>query len=606
VTEKLTIKSRLFLVFFLIFLASTTFMGLFSYNRQVNQLEESLKDLARNQFELFQAILSADAEGLARAQTGLTRIESLLEPFAEGNREQLLTATAPVFEELERNHNVTHMYFIEPDGTVFLRAHKPEQYGDRLERATFIRAAETMKTAAGLEMGRNFFSLRCVAPIPLQGEPIGFLEVAEEVEHVFEQMKAIAGNDVSLFLTEAFLRKYKMDFGSEQVDGFYILYPTDKEVSQPLAAHSGDLIRAGLKEFVVGIVELDGKKYGVGVGPFRDAFGETAGVLFSHRDLSPLYSAMWKGIMASITVFIGIFVVSTLLFYLSLRKSVKLFGTLRSHIQMVTKTWDLSRPLEVDTGDEIGELVGDFNLMKQEIRKLKESLEFRADELAAANRELEAFSYSVSHDLRLPLTRIYTAGQMLQEGYAESLDTTGSFLVRNICQASASMEELIEALLMLSRIGRSEMHRETVDIGLLSRDIAGELQISNPERNVDWVIPTGLSVRGDANLLKVALRNLLENAWKYTGPVSDPRIEVGMFDQQGKKMVFVRDNGVGFDMKDADRLFKPFQRLHDAKDFPGTGVGLATVQRIIHLHGGTVWVKGEKGKGTSFFFSLPE
>jgi signal transduction histidine kinase len=604
VTQNLSIKSRLFMTILFIFLASTTFMGIFSYTRQVNQLAESLKDLAKNQHRLFQTILMADAEGLARAQTGLTRLDSLLTPFEERNRDRLLAVTTPVFEELERNHSITHMYFIEPDGTVFLRAHEPEQYGEKLTRTTFVRAAETNKTAIGLEMGRNFFSLRCVAPISHRGDTIGFLEVAEEIDHVIERMKAITGNDVSLFLTEDFLKSYRMDFHTEHIDGFAILYPSDKDVSLRLAAKFTDLMREGLEKLVVSIVDLGGEKYAVGVGPFQDASGDTAGILFSQRNVSPLYSAMWKGIMTSVTAFSGIFIVCTALLYLSLRKSVKLFGALRSHIQTVTRTWDLSRPLEIDTRDEIGQLVDDFNLMKEEIRKLKGNLELRAEELAAANRELEAFSSSVSHDLRRPLTRIYTAAQLLQDGYSENLDSTGDFLVQEICRASAGMEELIEDLLMLSRIGRSEMRREKVDISLLARDIADELQLMQPERKVEWVIPSGFAVSGDGHLLKVALRNLLENAWKYTGPVSHPKIEIGMIDQQGKKVMFVRDNGVGFDMKDADRLFKPFQRLHDS-EFPGTGIGLATVQRIVHRHGGTLWVKGEKGKGTTFFFSLP-
>jgi signal transduction histidine kinase len=603
-TQNLSIKSRLFMTILFIFLASTTFMGIFSYTRQVNQLAESLKDLAKNQHRLFQTILMADAEGLARAQTGLTRLDSLLTPFEERNRDRLLAVTTPVFEELERNHSITHMYFIEPDGTVFLRAHEPEQYGEKLTRTTFVRAAETNKTAIGLEMGRNFFSLRCVAPISHRGDTIGFLEVAEEIDHVIERMKAITGNDVSLFLTEDFLKSYRMDFHTEHIDGFAILYPSDKDVSLRLAAKFTDLMREGLEKLVVSIVDLGGEKYAVGVGPFQDASGDTAGILFSQRNVSPLYSAMWKGIMTSVTAFSGIFIVCTALLYLSLRKSVKLFGALRSHIQTVTRTWDLSRPLEIDTRDEIGQLVDDFNLMKEEIRKLKGNLELRAEELAAANRELEAFSSSVSHDLRRPLTRIYTAAQLLQDGYSENLDSTGDFLVQEICRASAGMEELIEDLLMLSRIGRSEMRREKVDISLLARDIADELQLMQPERKVEWVIPSGFAVSGDGHLLKVALRNLLENAWKYTGPVSHPKIEIGMIDQQGKKVMFVRDNGVGFDMKDADRLFKPFQRLHDS-EFPGTGIGLATVQRIVHRHGGTLWVKGEKGKGTTFFFSLP-
>src|SRR5690606_31991995 len=156
-----------------------------------------------------------------------------------------------------------------------------------LRRATFSRAAETKKVATGLEMGQNFFSLRCVAPLSYQGEAIGFLEVAEEVDHVFERMKAINENDASLFLTEEYLSDYPVDFPTEQVDGFTVLYPTDRNVSLQLASRHSALLKEGLEKFIVAIVELDGKKYAVGAGPFQDAFGETAGVLFSHREISP-------------------------------------------------------------------------------------------------------------------------------------------------------------------------------------------------------------------------------------------------------------------------------------------------------------------------------
>lgn len=601
----LTIKSRLFLTIFSIFLASTTFMGFFSYQSQVNRLQESLKDLARNENRLFHTLLATDAEGLARAQTGLTRVEPLLKLFAEERRNELLAATVPIFTELEHGQSITHMYFIEPDGTVFLRIHRPEQFGDKLTRATYVRAAETRKAASGLEMGKNFFSLRCITPAFYQGEMIGFMEVAEEIDHVFDQMKAATGNDVSLFLTGDFLKSHAMDFHTEKIGDFSILYPTDKTVSLQLAARFTEAMRKGLQEFTVSFVDLYGAKYAVGVGPIRDAFGVTAGVLFSQRDISHLYSAMWQGIITSITVFAAIFLACTALLYFSLRKSLALFNTLRSHIQNVTRTWDLNETLEVDTRDEIGELAADFNLMKKEIRKLKESLELRAEALTAANHELEAFSYSLSHDLRLPLTRVYSAAQLLQEGYVGDLDETGGFLVRSICEASERMEELIEAILIMSRITQGEMNRDEVDLSVLAGEIARELQLFEPERKVDLIIPAGLLIKGDAQLLKVALKNLLENAWKYTSKVPQPRIELGMFDQQGKKVFFVRDNGVGFDMKDADKLFKPFERLHDGNEFAGTGIGLATVQRIIHRHGGTLWGKGEKGKGATFFFSLP-
>jgi signal transduction histidine kinase len=600
----LSIKSRLFLTIFSIFLASTTVMGFYSYRSQVNRLKESLKDLARNENWLFHTLLTTDSEGLARAQTGLTRLDPLLSLFAEKQRGQLLAKASPIFVELEQGNSITHMYFIEPDGTVFLRVHNPEQYGDRLTRATYTKAAKGGKTACGLEMGKNFFSLRCVTPLTYQEEMIGFFEVAEEIDHIFDQMKAATGNDVSLFLIGEFLKRQTFDYSTEKIGDFSILYPTDKTVTLQLATRFNETIQKGLQESVVSFVDLHGAKYAIGVGPVRDAFGVTAGILLSHRDISPLYSAMWKGIITSITAFAAIFLTCTALLYLSLRKRLILFNTLRNHIQSVTRTWNLTECLEDDTRDEIGDLVGDFKLMQDEIRKQKDSLEMRAEELSAANRELEAFSYSLSHDLRLPLTQIYAAAQLLWDGYADDLDETGGFLIRNICEASEGMENLIQAMLVLSRTTRNEMHQEEVDLSILASKISADLLLFEPERKVEWVIPAGLTTRGDPQLLKVALKNLMENALKYTRTFSQPQIELGMIDQQGKQVFFVRDNGVGFDMKDADKLFKPFQRLHNPKEFPGTGIGLATVQRIIQRHGGDIWAKGEPGKGAVFFFSL--
>ncbi|KAF0215615.1 MAG: multi-sensor signal transduction histidine [Geobacteraceae bacterium] len=242
--------------------------------------------------------------------------------------------------------------------------------------------------------------------------------------------------------------------------------------------------------------------------------------------------------------------------------------------------------------------------VEEEIRKLNEDLERHALELSVANKELEAFSYSVSHDLRTPLTRIYSAGQALQEEYAACLDETGRFFVRTICEASEHMEELIDALMVLSRVTSKEMRDEEVDLSGLAREIAAELQLTQTDRQVEFVLNPGIKANGDEQLLRVALENLLENAWKYTRQVPIARIEFGVIEHHGRKVYFVRDNGAGFDMRDADKLFIPFQRLHHSKDFPGTGVGLATVQRIIYRHCGRVWGEGEVCKGATFYFTL--
>jgi PAS domain S-box-containing protein len=241
---------------------------------------------------------------------------------------------------------------------------------------------------------------------------------------------------------------------------------------------------------------------------------------------------------------------------------------------------------------------------EEKIRGLNNDLSFRAAELVAANRELEAFSYSVSHDLRSPLTRIYSAGQLVKDMYSFQLDETGRTLLQTICDGCHDMEELIEALLTLSRVTSSKMNRTKCDLSKLAEIIAAELQVTEPERSLEFAIEPGLIDYGDPRLIRALLENLLANAWKYTRKVPETRIAFGMADIDGERVYFVRDNGAGFDMEKSDRLFKPFQRLHDNRNFKGTGIGLATVRRIVERHGGRVWGEGEVGRGATFFFTL--
>jgi PAS domain S-box-containing protein len=237
--------------------------------------------------------------------------------------------------------------------------------------------------------------------------------------------------------------------------------------------------------------------------------------------------------------------------------------------------------------------------------ELEQRVRERTAELEAANRELESFSYSVSHDLRAPLRSIDGFGQALLEDYADILDETGKGYLQRVRSASQRMAQLIDELLELSRVTRSEMRRDTVDLGAMAREIAAELGSAHPERRVEWVMPDAVSARGDPRLLRQALENLLGNAWKYTGKQPEARIEFGVLENDAGPVFFVRDNGAGFEMAYADKLFTPFQRLHSAHEFQGTGIGLATVQRILRRHGGRVWAEAEVGRGATFYFSLP-
>jgi PAS domain S-box-containing protein len=248
--------------------------------------------------------------------------------------------------------------------------------------------------------------------------------------------------------------------------------------------------------------------------------------------------------------------------------------------------------------------VTDRRQVEEQIRTLNENLARRIAELDAVNKELEAFSYSVSHDLRAPLRSIDGFGQALLEEYAEHLDDTAADYLRRIRAATQRMGELIDDLLDLSRVTRREMRHEDVDLSALATTVIGDLTKAQPPRDIEVQIAAGLVGRGDAHLLRVLLENLLGNAWKFTGRQTAARVEFGARREGDRLVYYVRDNGVGFDMTYAHKLFGAFQRLHAATEFPGTGIGLATVERIVHRHGGRVWAHSEIGQGATFFFTL--
>lgn len=243
---------------------------------------------------------------------------------------------------------------------------------------------------------------------------------------------------------------------------------------------------------------------------------------------------------------------------------------------------------------------------ERRIRELNVNLERRANELEAANRELEAFSYSVSHDLRAPLRAIDGFSQALLEDHAGDLDAEGRGYLERVRAAAQRMGHLIDDLLKLSRVTRAEIAREDVDLSALAHEIAESLKNDEPARCVRFNIVPGLKARADPRLMRTALENLIGNAWKFTAGRSEARISVGVAERDGTPVYFVKDNGAGFDMAYAGKLFGAFQRLHDAREFPGTGIGLATVQRIIHKHGGRIRAEAEKGRGATFNFTLEE
>jgi signal transduction histidine kinase/GAF domain-containing protein len=264
--------------------------------------------------------------------------------------------------------------------------------------------------------------------------------------------------------------------------------------------------------------------------------------------------------------------------------------------------WGSASPLRDDDGQVRGVVAAFLDITERE--KAEIELRQRSADLEASNRELEAFSYSVSHDLRAPLRSIAGFSNVLYEDYADKLDEEGKQYLKKIEASSDLMGQLMDDLLKLSRVTRSELNIEKFNLSEMAHEVVRELVKNEPSRKVKVTIASDLNVQGDKNLLNLVLQNLLGNAWKYSSKTTKPRIEMGTIKHNGKQAYFVRDNGVGFDMAYANKLFQPFQRLHKATEFAGTGIGLATVQRIVRRHGGEVWAESRVGEGATFYFTL--
>jgi PAS domain S-box-containing protein len=278
---------------------------------------------------------------------------------------------------------------------------------------------------------------------------------------------------------------------------------------------------------------------------------------------------------------------------------------------IVSSQWVLHRDAKGNPAAilEVNNDITERRLAEEEIVRMNQQLEARVEErtaeLIAANRELEAFTYSVAHDLRAPLRHIDAFARILHEDFTADLPAEATRYLENIRHGSRNMSRLVDDLLNLARVGRQELKRQVVPLGGLVNEVVGDLKNEIHSRTIEWHIQPLPSAECDSGLMKQVFANLLSNAVKYTRPRKVAVIEVGTDRRNGQTAFFVRDNGVGFNMKYSDKLFGVFQRLHRAEEFEGTGVGLATVDRIVRKHGGTVWAEAAVDKGATFFFTIP-
>jgi len=343
--------------------------------------------------------------------------------------------------------------------------------------------------------------------------------------------------------------------------------------------------------------------------------GKKIGAVYIRSSLTALSHRFWRYILIAAIVLLVSLIVALLISSVYRHALVGPIVNLAQTAQSVSEEKNYSlRATPVEDKTEIGLLIDAFNDMLKQIQvrdqallraqgELEQRVQQRTQQLVAANHELEAFSYSVSHDLRGPLQTMNGFVHMLATDYESKLDGRARDYLRQLRLSSRRMAELIEDLLNLSRVSTTGMQAERVDLSELAKAVASNLQSREPARQVEFVIANCPAVEGDTRLLQIVMENLLNNAWKYTSAHAHARIEFGCEKRAIGTVYFVKDDGAGFDAGQADRLFKPFQRLHSEAEFPGTGIGLATVQRIVQRHGGRIW--GESaGHGATFYFAL--
>ncbi|HZV81674.1 MAG TPA: PAS domain S-box protein [Geobacteraceae bacterium] len=276
------------------------------------------------------------------------------------------------------------------------------------------------------------------------------------------------------------------------------------------------------------------------------------------------------------------------------------------HVEIATHTLEFAgRNAKLVLCIDVTEQIAAREQILQLNAELEDRVRLRTAALETANQEMEAFSYSVSHDLRAPLRHLDGYCSVLREEYSARFDDKGRGYLDRIGAAVRKMDQLINDMLQLAQVSRQGIDKSVVDLSGLAVEILEDLRQSQPQRSLSGMVAPGIEVLGDPNLLRLVMENLISNAWKYTGKTADAVIEFGMTRQEDQPVYFVRDNGVGFDMTYAGKLFGPFQRLHASEEFEGTGIGLATVKRIIQRHGGRIWAEGKENRGAVFYFTLP-
>ena len=503
--------------------------------------------------------------------------------WLEKDRQKLRASAQQIFKSLSKNYRITHFYFYNPNRTVFLRMHKPDIHGDRIDRDTLIQSVKSGKPAHGLELGLfGKFVLRVVYPWYINNSLAGYIELGEDINHLLPLLSQVSGVQVFEIIDKQLMREDEWNGYNrlQSKPGNWNLFPnvvltqqTMTDIPPQVQRYFGRLQHHNIGKDTDNILNVDYRQhsYRTYAMPLKNSNSEIVGEMLVLFDTTHYFARLklMIGILIGIAILITLFAI--LFFH-------RYFGRVEADIDATNLT------------------------LKRAIKKHQQT----ENALMMSNKELEYYSYSIAHDLRAPLRSIISFSQILDTDAHDKLTAEEKSHLQRIIRAGKYMANVIDDILNLSRITRSEICIENINLSKLAQQAVYNLRQLQINREVDLHIEDNITAKGDPILLGVVLQNLLQNSLKYTRRKPIAQIQFGNKMLNGEQVFFVADNGAGFEMQYSSMLFKPFHRLHTQGEFTGTGIGLATVARIVERHGGKIWADGIRNEGATFYFTLPQ
>ncbi len=544
------------------------------------QLEADNNATAQRVQRSFESHIKHDSEDLGGLLKLIENNPEIKAAWLQQDRQQLIKTTADTYNTLKTNFNITHFYFHSIDGKNFLRLHRPGRFGDTITRKTLLTSRRTGNISTGLEVGTfGQLVLRAVKPWEINGRLVGYLELGKEIKHITQELKAVTNAEIITLIDKNFINRndwqssLNNQFNWQKIDKWIIASSTLAKIPANFDTFAKTINSSHASSFL----GMD-KSYIASHFTLTDFSESRIGEMVVIHKISTNNGQLFK-LLGNIVI-IG----SIIILLLSIGYFIYL-GKIEQRLAQANRS--------------LHQRIGEHKITEAKLR-------LNRDELATINRELESYSYSIAHDLRAPLRSVTSFSQIVLEDAKDKLTNDEKDNLNRVVAASVRMAELIDDILQLSRITREELSTERLNLSKLVERSQHLLSSQSPHRKVKWEIQPDVVVTADPRLIERAIENLINNAWKYTSHTDNAEIAFGTLTKNHETIYFVRDNGAGFDMNYAHKLFATFQRLHSPREFTGSGVGLAIVLRVIQRHHGRIWGEGEVGKGATFYFTLPD